>query len=66
MNFLCGRGAEEPTVYVKDLKVPAPFMKKLRSLRVHVEIFLASLAITAFFTHQRSHFEKKGAGLFKM
>ena len=25
MNFLGGRGAEKPTVYVKDIKVSAPF-----------------------------------------
>ena len=27
MNFLGGRGAEEPTVYVKDIKANAPFKK---------------------------------------
>ena len=25
MNLLGGRGAEEPTVYLKDIKVSAPF-----------------------------------------
>ena len=46
MNFLSGRGAEEPTVYGWNTKVSAPFGKEVKTIIV-VDTSLHSLKLLA-------------------